>query len=128
MPNEVSIVVYHALSAGRNTLLERLSLSTEPEIFRDHDSYFSKNFDLISEDDLLSRRLPKRPLLITFDDAYRSILTVGGPILREFSAPSIFFIIPSVVQNNQIPIDNLLSLAVCEMGLERVVALLNRSA
>jgi peptidoglycan/xylan/chitin deacetylase (PgdA/CDA1 family) len=128
MLNEISIVVYHDLSLGRDPLLEHLSLSTEPEIFRNHISYFSKNYDLISEDDLLADRLPKRPLLITFDDAYRSILTVGGPVLREFNAPSIFFLIPSVAKNCQLPMDNLLSLAVREIGLQQIISLLNRSA
>jgi peptidoglycan/xylan/chitin deacetylase (PgdA/CDA1 family) len=126
MYGQISVVLYHDISEDRNALTENLLLSTRPEIFRNHVAYFSRNFDIISESDLLSEKLPKRPLLITFDDAYRSVLTIGGPILREVRAPSVFFVIPSVVKDRKLPIDNVISLAIHEIGIERVAALVGR--
>jgi peptidoglycan/xylan/chitin deacetylase (PgdA/CDA1 family) len=123
MSGEISVVVYHNISEDENALTENLSLSTRPEIFRNHVAYFSKNFDIIGESDLLTERLPRRPLLITFDDAYRSVLATGAPILQEVQAPSIFFIIPSVVQHQKLPIDNVISFAISEIGIEKVATL-----
>ena len=128
MRHDVSIVTYHDISAESSPFTAQLLLSTRPEAFRSHVSYFAKNFDIIGADDLLSGRLPRKPLLVTFDDAYRSVLTVAGPILKEIDAPSIFFVIPSVVRGNTLPIDNVLSLAVEEMGLPRVRALMDETA
>lgn len=122
---DVSIVLYHNISANKCPLTSQLGISTRPEVFRKHIEYYKKNFDFISEDDLLSGRLPRKALLVTFDDAYRSVLNVAAPLLKEVNAPSIFFIIPSTVQTLTLPIDNVLSLAVEELGMQRVVALMD---
>lgn len=36
--------------------------------------------------------LPKRPVLITFDDGYRSVLTMGAPILTKYGVPAVVFV------------------------------------
>lgn len=36
--------------------------------------------------------LPPRPVLVTFDDGYRSLLTVGRPILEKFEIPACVFV------------------------------------
>ena len=36
--------------------------------------------------------LPKRPVLITFDDGYRSVLTKGVPILTKYGLPAAVFV------------------------------------
>jgi peptidoglycan/xylan/chitin deacetylase (PgdA/CDA1 family) len=123
MKQDVSIVVYHDISAEKNPLTSQLSVSTCPEVFRKHISYFVKNFDVMGVDELLSGRLPPRPLLVTFDDAYRSVLSTAGPILKEVKIPSVFSVIASAIQGDSLPIDNVLSLAVEEMGLPGVLGL-----
>ncbi len=118
------IVVYHDLSTARSPLTDQINVTTDPDIFRRHVQYFARNFDLIGPDDLTSDPLPKRPLLITFDDVYKSVLEVGGPILREFNAQSIWFINPESVAAETLPLDNLLSLAVVQLGGVAVAGLL----
>jgi peptidoglycan/xylan/chitin deacetylase (PgdA/CDA1 family) len=125
MQRNVSVVTYHDISDESSPLTSQLKLSTSPEAFRGHIAYFARNFDLIGADELLAGRLPRKPLLLTFDDAYRSVLTVAGPLLKEINAPSIFFVVPSVVHGNSLPIDNVLSLAVEEMGSSSVLDLMN---
>ena len=124
MKQDVSIVCYHDISAEKNCLTSQLSVSTRPDVFRNHISYFVKNFDVIGVDELLSGKLPRRPLLVTFDDAYRSVLTTAGPILTEVNVPSVFSVIASAVQGESLPLDNVLSLAVEEMGLPRFLRLM----
>ncbi len=36
--------------------------------------------------------LPRRPVLITFDDGYRSVLTKGAPILAAYELPAVVFV------------------------------------
>jgi peptidoglycan/xylan/chitin deacetylase (PgdA/CDA1 family) len=123
MKHNVCIVVYHDISSEKNPLTSQLSISTRPDVFRKHVLYFVKNFDVIGVDELLSDRLPPRPLLVTFDDAYQSVLSIAGPILKEVGIPSVFSVIASAVRGDSLPIDNVLSLAVEEIGLPRVLDL-----
>ena len=37
-------------------------------------------------------RLPYRAAVVTFDDAYRSVLTVAAPVLRQFGYPAVVFV------------------------------------
>jgi peptidoglycan/xylan/chitin deacetylase (PgdA/CDA1 family) len=117
---EITIVAYHDIADGADPLTRQLSLSTRPEAFRDHVNYFAKNFDLIGEEDLLAGKLPRKPLLITFDDAYRSVLTVAVPVLQEVNSPAVFFVVPSLVQGSRLPVDNVLSLAAEQIGIPRL--------
>jgi peptidoglycan/xylan/chitin deacetylase (PgdA/CDA1 family) len=117
-------VIYHDVTDARDPLTAQLGQATHPDIFRRHVAFFAKNFDLISTADLLDGRLPRRPLLITFDDAYRSVLDNAVPTLRDAGAPSLFFMIAAVLRGGMVPIDNVLSLAVETFGLRRVLTLI----
>ena len=116
------VVVYHHLSECRDPLVSQLGVTTDPDVFVRHMRYFARNFDLVSAADLVGGAVPRRALLVTFDDAYRSVLDVGGPILRELNAPSIFFLNPGTVSSDSVPIDNLLSLAVDRLGLAEALS------
>jgi peptidoglycan/xylan/chitin deacetylase (PgdA/CDA1 family) len=36
--------------------------------------------------------LPARPVLMTFDDGYRSVLTIGAPVLKAHGLPAVVFV------------------------------------
>ena len=119
-----TIVVYHNLSATEHPLTRGLGVTTDPDVFRRHIKYFAKNFDLIGPSDLLGGRSPKKPLLITFDDVYRSVLDIAGPTLREVGAASIWFLNPASIVEDALPMDNLLAFAVgCAGGAELLAGL-----
>jgi peptidoglycan/xylan/chitin deacetylase (PgdA/CDA1 family) len=120
-----TVVVYHHLSSTPHPLTDELGVSTDPEVFRRHVKYFTQNFDLISPSDLIAGTLPKRPLLITFDDVYRSVLEVGGPILREANVQSVWFMNPDCLEAETLPLDNLLTLAVDHYGSAGLARLLS---
>jgi peptidoglycan/xylan/chitin deacetylase (PgdA/CDA1 family) len=109
-------------------IVDLLGVRTTPDVFLSHIRYFARSFDLVSVADVVSGRLPRRPLLVTFDDAYRSVLDVAGPILREYQAPSVFFLNSGTVRGQRLPIDNLLSLAVSSFGFDSVRAKLRLRA
>jgi peptidoglycan/xylan/chitin deacetylase (PgdA/CDA1 family) len=121
---EVTIVLYHHISSDNDRLTNQLNVSTSPELFEQHIRYFSRHFDFISAKDLSDGLLPRKPLLITFDDAYKSVLAVAGPILKGKKVPSLFFVNAASVVTDELPIDNLVSLAVQEFGLTKVVSFL----
>ena len=124
----LNIVIYHHVSDRPDPLVENLDVRTGLDVFERHIRWFARNFDLVSVADLTSGKLPRRALLVSFDDAYRSVLDVCGPVLKSFNAPSVFFLNPSTVTARTLPVDNLLSLAVDRLGMAAVSRDLGLSA
>ena len=65
--------------------------------FSDHCRMLRESCDPISLDDwraaLAGRSsLPARPVLVTFDDGYRSVLRLGAPVLAEHGIPAAVFV------------------------------------
>ena len=119
----LTCVAYHHFTAEPCAATRHLGVTTPPELFRRHLDYFQHNFDVIGLDALLSGDLPRRPLLITIDDAYRSVLDVAAPMLKERRLPAVLFTNPRVVTGPIIPLDNLFSLAVERHGLANLPTL-----
>lgn len=117
-----AIVIYHHVSDQPDPLVDQLGIATPPDVFLRHVRHFAKNFDLVSLSEVIEGRLPRRPLLITFDDAYRSVLDVAGPILRSAHAPSAFFINPGTLSPDALALDNLLSLAAGRLGASELLS------
>jgi peptidoglycan/xylan/chitin deacetylase (PgdA/CDA1 family) len=120
-----TVVVYHHFSTTRHELTDALDISTDPADFRRHVKYYARNFDLITPPDLLEGKLPRRPLLITFDDLYRSVLEVAGPVLREANIQSMWFLNPDCLESDTLPLDNLLTLAAAQFGSAGLLRLLS---
>jgi peptidoglycan/xylan/chitin deacetylase (PgdA/CDA1 family) len=47
-------------------------------------------------------RLPPRPVLITFDDGYRSVARIGGPILAAHKLPAVVFVCSDPIANRRL--------------------------
>ena len=47
-------------------------------------------------------RLPRRPVLMTFDDGYRSVLTKAAPILRAYDLPVAVFVCTGPMRTRQL--------------------------
>jgi peptidoglycan/xylan/chitin deacetylase (PgdA/CDA1 family) len=48
------------------------------------------------------RPLPPRAVLITFDDGYRSVFTIGAPILRKYRLPAVVFACPEPMRERRL--------------------------
>jgi peptidoglycan/xylan/chitin deacetylase (PgdA/CDA1 family) len=46
--------------------------------------------------------LPPRPVLVTFDDGYRSVFTLARPILQKYSIPTVIFVCSDPVEKRQL--------------------------
>lgn len=107
------IVLYHHVGED-NDFTRHLRCTNSEEAFERHVDWYRRNYDLVSMDDVLSDDpLPRRALLITFDDAYRSVLETAGPILRSRSIPATLFLLTDPVFEGRMVLDNLLSYAQC---------------
>ena len=116
----LTVVVYHHIADRVDAFTDRLMVTTPPELFRAHVRFFHDNYDVIAPGDLGDGKQPKRPLLITFDDAYRSVCEVASPILRDRNMEALFFINPAAILDRLLPTDNLLCLAMTVFGEDEV--------
>lgn len=90
-----NVLIYHHVDTGTPP-----STSVTPAQFREHLEYFRDNgFNVVpidqAVDAVLGRNnatLPEKALVITFDDAYRSVYTEAFPLLKEFDMPATAFI------------------------------------
>ncbi len=113
-------VLYHAVSPLESDFERGLGVITHPEKFEQHIRYFEKNYDIVDLDTILRGKLPRRPLLITFDDFYKSVLTVAREVLKPRNIPSLFFVNPALLGADTIGLDNLLAFSVNRFGLQAV--------
>jgi peptidoglycan/xylan/chitin deacetylase (PgdA/CDA1 family) len=101
---DVPILMYHYISrppAGSDVY--RRDLSVTPEQFAEHMRYLrDAGYTTVTLDDLLDaltqgRRLPAKPVVLTFDDGYVDNYTNAFPILRENGFVGTFFIMTDLV-------------------------------
>jgi peptidoglycan/xylan/chitin deacetylase (PgdA/CDA1 family) len=93
----VAVLTYHRVGwpSARQGLHPAL-LSATPDEFERQVGWLARRFALLSMDDLqrarARRRLPKRALLITFDDGYADFAEHAWPILRDAAVPATLFV------------------------------------
>ncbi len=92
------VITYHRVDRPENNpRLDPKLISATPEVFRQHMQHISAAYDVISMPDLMaavdgSPKLPRRPLLVTFDDAYCDFKTNAWPVMKEFGLPAAVFV------------------------------------
>jgi peptidoglycan/xylan/chitin deacetylase (PgdA/CDA1 family) len=60
-----------------------------------------RQFLKLSEDPSQLRAYEKPPVLLTLDDGFKNVIDQALPVLEEFGAPALFFVIGEVVNNPQ---------------------------
>jgi len=114
-------ILHHHI--GTESSFERgLAVASDPEVYERQVAQLALDYDIIDLERLLHGPLPKRPLLMTFDDAYRSVLDAVETVLAPMGLPSVFFINPSLLKENVVSFDNTLAWATNTVGLEKLCA------
>ena len=120
----LTVVAYHHFTAAPCAMTRHLGLSTPPDVFWRHLDYFRRNYNVVGLDQVLSGRLPERPLLISIDDCYRSVMDTAAPMLKAARMPAVLFLNPEPALAARVPLDNVLSLAIDELSLESVAGMI----
>lgn len=97
----IPVLMYHNISEDYPKGAEGANIS--PELFREHmeaileDGYtpiFVKDYYESVES---GKKLPEKPIVITFDDGYLSNYEIAYPMLKEMNIPATIFIVTSTV-------------------------------
>jgi peptidoglycan/xylan/chitin deacetylase (PgdA/CDA1 family) len=94
----LTILTYHRVdeAAARPDLMPSL-ISATPADFEAHVALVARDFDAVSLGDVLAtldggQTLPRRAVLVTFDDGYRDFALNAWPVLRRASVPATLFV------------------------------------
>lgn len=103
----LSIVTYHHLAEDDPAYpYDRGVADATPAQFRRQIEWLARRATPITVDDLVraldGEPLPTNPLMITFDDGYRSCHDLALPILRELGVPATFFIATRFVTDRRL--------------------------
>ncbi len=91
-----TILMYH----GVDTVPAQLdpdNLFVDPEVFAEQmDALASRGYTVVGEDDLVAWQrgasLPRKSIVLTFDDGYRSVMTHAVPVLQRHGFPAICYV------------------------------------
>lgn len=97
----VVVLMYHRIQSRPDPL----ALSVSAQNFAQHLQVLRSFFTLLSPAEfasaLAARALPKRAVLITFDDGYKDVLTEALPSLRSVGASALAFVCGDAVASKQ---------------------------
>lgn len=94
--------------------------------------FFLQRYSPVTEQDVIchlhgGRALPRRSVLLTFDDGFREVHDVIAPILRAKGAPAVFFLISSAIDNRHLCYQHKKSLLIRALTREQSSATLNEA-
>ncbi len=92
----LAVLAYHRVDYPDRTDLCPSLLSADPITFDEQIGQLAERWNLISLDDVVRARegtpLPRRAVLLTFDDAYRDFADHAWPVLVRHGAPATLFV------------------------------------
>ena len=107
---ELRILTYHRVfnvADETNFPFDPALISASTTDFRDQIEYVAKNFSPIACADVLSAldgktSLPRRAIVVTFDDGYTDTFVHAYPILRSLGVPATVFLSTGYVSNQKV--------------------------
>jgi len=102
----VAILCYHGLRNVDDARVPFNDLHVHADVFEAHCRFISAACNPISLDDLRAaldngQALPARPVMVTFDDGYRSVLDAALPSLERYGIPAAVFVCSDPVFRSQ---------------------------
>ncbi len=107
LPDPLSVLTYHSIAARAEPGFDEAVVDATPDQFHEQLAFVAKYFSVVTIDDVIDAmagtgKLPPNPLLITFDDGYRSCIDTALPILAAHGLRATFFVATHYVENRRI--------------------------
>jgi peptidoglycan/xylan/chitin deacetylase (PgdA/CDA1 family) len=119
-------VTFHNVSDTESSLTRGLGVTITRANFEAALTFLTRHYRPVSLQEVLQdpdcRRLPPRPVLVTFDDAYASVVEFAAPLCRKFGVPAVFFINAGCLDNQQLALDNLICHVANALGMDAINA------
>lgn len=94
MRKKITVLYYHeVVPAGQGYTYQKI----EQEKFRQQMRWLKENGYETVTFSQLSQPLPEKPVIITFDDGFRSVYTYAAPILAEYGFQAVLYLAPKYI-------------------------------
>jgi peptidoglycan/xylan/chitin deacetylase (PgdA/CDA1 family) len=117
-------VVFHNISATESPFTTGISVSITPRRFEAALRFLTRHYTPVGLQDVLTdsdgRGLPPRAVLVTFDDAYASVVEWAAPLCRQFGVPAVFFVNAAFLDNQRLAPDNLVCYVANVLGMKAI--------
>jgi peptidoglycan/xylan/chitin deacetylase (PgdA/CDA1 family) len=119
-------VVFHDIAVSESPFTRGMGVSITPSNFEAALKFLTRYYTPVSLQDVLAGAdgpgLPPRPVLLTFDDGYASVMEWAAPLCCKFGVPATFFLNAAFVDNHRLAPDNLVCYVANELGMETINA------
>lgn len=119
-------VVLHNISDRKSPFTTGMNVNTTPNDLEAALGFLTKYYTPVRLEDVLtdvySHGLSPRPILVTFDDAYASVVEVAAPLCKKYGVPAIYFVNAAFLNNQRLAADNLLCYVANTRGMKTIDA------
>jgi peptidoglycan/xylan/chitin deacetylase (PgdA/CDA1 family) len=119
-------VVFHHISANDSPFTTGMNVRTTPRKFEDALRFLTTYYTPVRLEDVLAdaegRSTPPRAVLVTFDDAYASVVEVAAPLCKKYGVPAVYFVNAAFLDNRRLAPDNLVCYVANVQGMETINA------
>src|ERR1700678_1232158 len=119
-------VLFHEISDTESSFTKGLGVTTTRKDFEAALKFITRYYTPVSLQDVITdsdgQGLPRRPVLVTFDDAYASVREFAAPLCAKFGVPAVFFVNGACLDNRQLALENLLAYVANRTGLDTINA------
>jgi len=119
-------VVFHHVSDEESPFITGMNVRSATREFEGALKFLTAHYSPVRLEDVLAdgdgRRLPARAVLVTFDDAYASVVEAAAPLCRKYGVPAVFFVNAAFLDNQRLAPDNLICFVANVHGMEKVNA------
>jgi len=119
-------VVFHNISAVQSPYTAGIRVSITPKKFEAALRFIAAHYAPVHLEDVLTdcdgHGLPPRAILVTFDDAYTSVVEWAAPLCRQYGVPAVFFVNAAFLDNQRLAPDNLVCYVANVLGMETINA------
>jgi peptidoglycan/xylan/chitin deacetylase (PgdA/CDA1 family) len=119
-------VIFHNISDAESSLTQGMGVTVTRANFESALRFLTEHYTPVSLQEVLEqsdgRQFPPRPVLVTFDDAYASVVEFAAPLCRKLGVPAVFFVNAAFLDNQGLALDNLVCHVANSFGLDTVNA------
>ena len=126
----LTIVTYHFVRKNSNNIFFKKLKYLNISKFKKQISFFKKNYNFIDPNYLelyknKKKKIPKKSILLTFDDGYKDHFKYVFPILKKNGIKAIFFPITSTINTNTIAQANVIQLLLGLVSIDKIYEEIN---
>ena len=117
-------VVFHHISDMDSAFTAGINVRTPLSKFEAALRFLTAHYEPVRLEDVLEAsaggNLPPSAVLVTFDDAYASVVEAAAPLCRKYGVPAVFFVNAAFLNNRGLAPDNLVCYVANVFGMQAI--------